>query len=87
MQHMCGGASYSIVIYKKILQKMWHSLKTKGHQFDNFVINGGTIMTTYGVASDDKVVKLMSFIFRGCKGYNLDQTLNFHVQFDMKSCA
>ena len=34
--------------------------KTKGCQFDNFAIIGGT---TYGTTNDDKVVKLMNIFF------------------------
>ena len=41
------------------------SLKTKDCQFDKFFITGDTIiMTTYGVTSDDKVVKLTIFCFQ-----------------------
>ena len=44
------------------------SLKTKGRQFDTFVVTGGTVscrnvvMTTYGATSDDNVVKLTIFL-------------------------
>ena len=39
------------------------TLRTKDCQFDNFVVTGGTLMTTYGATSHDKVVKLTILIF------------------------
>ena len=45
------------------------SLKTKDHQFDNFVplvAPEVVITTTYGATNDNKVIKLMIFCFQGC---------------------
>ena len=60
-------------------------MKTKGCQFDNLVVNGGTESCHYdGATSDDKVVKWTTFCFQCYGRHNIMNYIMVHESWIWK---